>query len=302
MNELTEMNPDHTATTNTPEVAREIAQVQTRVEMAIKFPRSYQRAFKKIQECCQRPGLAKTALYNYPRGGQAVEGPSIRLAEVLAQNWGNLEYGINEIAQEGGVSDVEAYCWDLETNTRQSKRFKVPHLRFTKNGTKKLTDPRDIYEHVANMGARRMRACILSIVPIDVVEDAVGIIKNTLVKGMGTQAELREKIKKMLPAYEEMGVTSEHIEEFLGHNIDAVTAIEMVKLQSIYKSIKDGFAPAHEWFRSKKPNSNEISDDVNKPLDLSANKMDKSCSKNENDAKTEQKQEDTTTTKIAEKR
>ena len=69
----------------------------------------------------QAPISSKTAVYNYPRGGQMVSGPSIRLAEVVAQNWGNLSFGIKELQQLPGESVAMAYAWDLETNTRQEK-------------------------------------------------------------------------------------------------------------------------------------------------------------------------------------
>lgn len=71
-------------------------------------------------------------MYEYPRGGTKVTGPSIRLAEAMAQNWGNLDYGLIELEQKAGESQVMAYAWDLETNTRQTIVFSVPHIRATK--------------------------------------------------------------------------------------------------------------------------------------------------------------------------
>ena len=80
-------------------------------------------------------------MYEYPRGGTKVSGPSIRLAEAMAQNWGNIDFGITELEQKNGESQVMAYAWDLETNTRQVKIFSVPHVRGTKKGNVPLTDP-----------------------------------------------------------------------------------------------------------------------------------------------------------------
>lgn len=53
------------------------------------------------------------------------------------------------------------------------KQFQVRHWRDTKSGGYALKDSRDIYEKVANDGARRLRACILAVIPADVVETAV---------------------------------------------------------------------------------------------------------------------------------
>lgn len=49
---------------------------------------------------CERKLVAENAVYQYPKGGQKVQGPSIRLAEVIARNWGNIDYGIIELDQK----------------------------------------------------------------------------------------------------------------------------------------------------------------------------------------------------------
>ena len=95
--------------------------------MAKKFPRDEYEAIEKIRRSCQRATLAEQAIYSYPRGGQNVSGPSVRLAESLAQNWGNIDYGIIELEQKDGKSEMMAYAWDLETNTRVTKIFGVEH-------------------------------------------------------------------------------------------------------------------------------------------------------------------------------
>ena len=131
-------------------ISRQAQEVQAAMVVAKRFPRDEIEANNRILNACKRKSLAERAIYEYPRGGENVTGPSIRLAEVMAQNWGNLDFGITELEQKNGESTVMAYCWDLETNTRQTKIFTVPHIRYTKKGSVALTDPRDIYEMVAN--------------------------------------------------------------------------------------------------------------------------------------------------------
>ena len=142
-------------------VSRQAQEVQAAMVIAKRFPRDEVEAFNRVMQSCKRKSLAESAMYEYPRGGTKVTGPSIRLAEAIAQNWGNIDFGITELEQKNGESQVMAYAWDLETNSRQVKIFSVPHIRSTKKGNVPLTDPRDIYEMVANQGARRLRSCIL---------------------------------------------------------------------------------------------------------------------------------------------
>ncbi|MFS1351443.1 hypothetical protein ACLZX5_14410 [Enterococcus faecium] len=86
----------------TTAISREVEEVKGQIFMAKQFPRNPFDAERRILDACKRQSLAKTAVYNYPRGGQMVSGPSIRLAEVIAQNWGNLSFGIKELQQLPG--------------------------------------------------------------------------------------------------------------------------------------------------------------------------------------------------------
>jgi hypothetical protein len=162
------------------EQQRAVQEVQAALIIAKRFPRDTNESYTRIMRSCERKTLAKEAMFAYPRGGTMVTGPSIRLAECMAQCWGNMQFGIRELSQSNGASEVEAFAWDVETNTRQVKLFTVKHRRDTKKGGYDLTDSRDIYEMVANQGARRLRACILGVIPGDIVDAAIKKCEETL--------------------------------------------------------------------------------------------------------------------------
>lgn len=227
---------------------RAIAEVQAALVIAKQFPRNPIEAYDRIMNACQRPGLAQSAVYSYARGGSSVTGPSIRLAEMLAQNWGNIQYGIRELSSENGESTVEAFAWDVETNTRQTKVFQVPHIRYTRNGSKKLTDPRDIYELVANNGARRLRACILGVIPGDVIDDAVAQCEQTIQAHADTSPE---GVQKLLKSFEKHGVNKEAVEKRIQCRIEAISPAQVVSLIKIGTSIKDGMSQPSDWFDVK---------------------------------------------------
>jgi len=226
--------------------SRAAQEVQAAMIVAKKFPRDPNTAWTAIQRACHRPTLARVAMYAYPRGSTTVEGPSIRMAEALAQNWGNMDFGIVEIEQRRGESTMMAYAWDLETNTRQTRIFTVRHERHTRRGTTHLTDPRDVYEMTANQGARRVRACILGIIPGDIVEAAIDECNRTLAGQ--SKLPLVDRIRKMVAAFSEMGVTQDMIRTRVGKNLDALTETELVGLGKIWNSINDGMSKPGEWF------------------------------------------------------
>lgn len=243
--------------------SREMEEVKGQIFMARQFPRNIFAAEKRILDACKRPALAQTAVYRYPRGGQSVEGPSIRLAEVLAQNWGNLSFGVKELEQREGESVALAYAWDLETNVRQEKVFTVPHSRYTKSkGITKLTDPRDIYELVANNGARRVRACILGVIPGDIVERAVEECSRTM-QG-NNKGPIKDRIAKMLEIFKEKyGVTQDQIEGKFGYNVSAFTEYDLAELGKIYTSLNDGMSKVGDWFeKESSPSQNKPKSDL----------------------------------------
>ena len=237
-------------TTTEMVTTRQAQEVQAAMVIAKKFPRDEVESYNRILRACQRKSLAEQAMYEYPRGGTKVTGPSIRLAEAMAQNWGNLDFGIIELEQKNGESQVMAYAWDLETNTRQTKIFSVPHIRGTKKGNILLTDPRDIYELVANQGARRVRACILGVIPGDVQDAAVEQCHKTLIEG--EKKPLVDLVRDMAALFQqEFGVPLDSIEAYIGCKSEAFSMNDLVRLKRVVKSLRDGMAKREDFFNLK---------------------------------------------------
>lgn len=230
------------------EQSRAVQEVQASLVIAKKFPRDLTKAFNSIIEACKRPSFAKIALYSYKRGGQTISDGSIRLAELMAQNFGNLDFGVRELEQEDGVSVCESFCFDKETNTRQTKTFHVQH-KFKANGAmKELTDNRDIYEYVANQGARRLRACIFGVIPFDFKEAAILQIRKTLANETASMP-LVDKIREIVGIFKShFQVTPEMLADYLGHKVEDCNVDEVVDLQGILNSLKDKATKREDWF------------------------------------------------------
>lgn len=238
------------------ETQRAIQEVQAAMVIARKFPRDELQATDKILRACTRKTLAESALYSYNRGGAEVSGASIRLAEVFAQNWGHFQYGTRELSQQSGISIIEAFAWDVENNVRVTKTFQVSHTRYSKkNGNTMLTDPRDVYERTANDGARRVRACILAVIPSDVVEVAIQQCEATLKDNADTSPEA---IKKLCTAFETLNISSDMLQKRIGNRLDAIRPAQVVQLRKIYSSLKDGMSKVSDWFEVLTPNNTAI--------------------------------------------
>ncbi|WP_301888323.1 hypothetical protein [Bacteroides caecimuris] len=233
----------------TAEIAmtRQMQEVQGQIIMAKRFPRNEAEAYANIMQACQRKSLAERAEYEYTRGTSKVTGPSIRLAEVIAQNWGNIDFGYVELERSNTETKVLAQAWDLQTNTRQSKVFTVSHIRETKKGNYAITSSRDIYELIANQASRRIRSCILSIIPSDVVESAIQQCRKTLLDG--EKKPLKDVVKDVVLAFQrDYNVPVESLEKYIGCKSGSFSMNDCIRLRKVYNSIKDGMAKREEIF------------------------------------------------------
>lgn len=250
--------------------AGEIARVQAQLVYAANRPRNEQRAVDRMLNAFQRPSMAQVAVYQYARGGSDITGLSIRAAEAMAMAWGNMDFGLRELEQKPGESTVEAYAWDLETNVRRAITFRVPHYRDTKKGRIKLEDSRDIYELVANQGSRRVRACILAVIPRDIQEAVQEQVSNT----MRASFEITpEYLKKWLDAFAKFGVTKEQLEARIQRRLDTITPAQMMGLVNVYNSLKDGIGRVEDFFEvkaGKNAQSPEVKRGTEKVADLLA--------------------------------
>jgi len=214
----------------TAEVQRGIAEVQAMTMLAMHNPRVPAIAMDKILIECQRKSLAEVAIYTFPRGGQTVTGPSIRLAEVIKRNWGHMRSGWRCLERTKGRSLIQAFAYDMQTNVGETREFEVRHFRDTRQGPKPLTDERDIYELEANQAARRVRACILALIDGDVIEAALDQCTRTLEAVADTSPE---NLKKMLEAFAPFKVNQKMVEARLGRNLSAITPAQLVGLRNI---------------------------------------------------------------------
>ena len=230
------------------EQARAEAEVKAAVVVAQQCPRDVAIARQQMIESCQQIELAQRAFFRYKRSGSQISGPSIHLAREAARCWGNVQYGIAELRRDdaAGESEMMAFAWDVQTNTRNSSTFIVPHARDTQNGRKDLTDLRDIYENNANMGARRVREAIFATLPPWFTEQAKAVCTATLEQGDGTP--LADRISGTIAGYEKAGITKRQLEDKVGLRAENWTAKDVAVLSVIWRSLVNRETTKEEEF------------------------------------------------------
>jgi hypothetical protein len=241
------------------EQSRAVAEVQAAIVVAQQCPRIGDVAVAAMRETCKQKALADRAFYRYPRADQTVTGASIHLARELVRCWGNVQYGVNEMRRDddGGQSEMQAWAWDVQTNTRCSAVFIVPHKRDTKTGVKQLTDLRDVYENNANNGARRLRECIFSVLPAWFVEEAKALCMSAL-KEDTSDRPLAQRIADAVRVFGDRGVSADQMEQKLGRASGKWTEHDLAQLRVILASLDRGEVTISEEFPPKRVSVEEL--------------------------------------------
>jgi hypothetical protein len=244
------------------EQSRAIAEVQAMVLVAQRAPRDEARAMNLAIQSCGQRAVADRAFFSFSRGGQNVNGATIQLATELARCWGNIDYGIMELARDdnAGHTEMLAFAWDLETNTKSRQTFIVPHTRDTRQGKKALTDNRDIYENNANNGARRLRECIFRVMPPYLKAAAETKCREVLERGEGDEP-LPARIAKAIDKFSRIGISIDRIEDRHGPST-SWTPVDLANLQITFQSIRQGETTADEAF--PKPGTADVTEDLKK--------------------------------------
>lgn len=239
------------------EQSRAVAEVQAAVVAAKQMPRDIDRALADMRRSCAQPALAARAFFSFPRAGETVSGPSIHLARELARCWGNIQYGVAELRRDdaAGISEIQAFAWDVETNTRSAAIFIVPHKKDTKRGVKDITDLRDVYENNANQGARRVREAIFAVLPQWFTEEAQDLCRKTLA---GPVPDLGRKIESAVQAYAKRGITVAQLEEKVGVRRADWGGEEFTQLDILFGSLRRGEISQDEAFPPARVTADDI--------------------------------------------
>ncbi|MFE9738871.1 hypothetical protein [Streptomyces sp. NPDC006477] len=250
--------PDRVGQGTAVEQSRAVAEVQAAIYVARQFPREVGRSRNAMQSACGSMALAGKAFYRFPRAGGAVEGSTIHLAKTLAQTWGNIQYGVSEMRRDDEYrqSEMQAWAWDVEANTRHVLTFIVPHAKFAKGKVEALIDLRDIYENNANNGARRLREAIFAVIPDWFIEEAEDLCRETLHKGDGKPLE--QRIEGAVGVFKQLGVSEERLEQKLGRKRQQWTGADIAQLLITHKSIQRREISVEEEFPQARVTAAEI--------------------------------------------
>lgn len=259
-------NTEELAVQITPEVVyqQDKAAIDVQISTAKAYPRNIRRATENaIAIVSIDKDTAATCTYSVPRGGKSITGPSVHLAKILAQVWGNLRIEAKVVSIDNTQVTSEAVCFDLENNLAiktQVKRSIVGRSgRFS-------DDMITVTGNAAN--AIALRNAILTVIPRSIVDKVYGTAKQLITGDVSDETKLIAKRKQVVEGLKDtFNLKEEEILSAIGKQaINHITADDLVVLIGIGTAIKDGDTTIDQAFRSKNTNAESIDVEVLKKL------------------------------------
>lgn len=241
------------------------AEIQAAYIMAMKMPRSEAVVRTKILEVCKNSFFSKSAIYSKPVGGRKIEGLSIRFAEEALRLWGNIFIDKSVIYDDHQKKIIRVTAIDLETNTKygeditiektierkNSNGYEVISERLNKKSERVFiviaTDD-DLKNKENSNVSKSIRNLVLRLIPSYIREEAVQTIKKAQI---GAIKDPKELIKKLCDSFASLRIPLATLEKYLGHNIDDCNNEEIVELNNMYQTIRDGEAKMADYFENK---------------------------------------------------
>lgn len=238
------------------------------IDVQITTAKAYPRSIKRATENClalvtMDRETAETCNYSLPRGGKPISGPSVHLAKILAQQWGNMRIEAKVVDIDATHVTSESVCWDLETNIAiktQVKRSIMQHE--TKwDGSKSVRTGRmirmnddmiTVTGNAANSIA--MRNAILSVIARAVVNRVYNAAKEMITGDISDKNKLIAKRKLVFDGLKETyGLTEKEILAAVGKAaMDHITGDDILVLIGIGQSIKDGDTTVEQSFKGER--------------------------------------------------
>lgn len=222
------------------------AEIDIQISTAKAYPRSLKMFIDRAMSIATiSEEVAASCSYALPRGGKSLEGPTVRLAEIVCSSFGNIRAGARVIANDGKTITAQGYCHDLETN--YSVQVEVKRKITDRFGKTYNEDMQVVTGNAACAVA--YRNAVFKVVPSALVNE---VYEKTKEVARGTAETLVKRREKAISYLHSLAVTDKQICEVL--EIKKVEDIDLDKLdilRGMATLIKNGESTVKDLFETK---------------------------------------------------
>lgn len=229
--------------------ARTRGEIDIQIATAKRFPRSVSKCIHEaLTLATMNEAVAEQCFYAVPRDGKTVEGPSARLAEILASCWGHMRSEARVVEESETHVVCRGTSWDLERNVAVA--FEV-RRRITKRDGKRYND--DMITTASNAGnSIAYRNTVFRVIPKAFWQPIYEAARKAAVGDVQTIASRRDQ---SLAYFKKLGITEAQVFEVLKvAGIEDITLDHLATLKGIATALKDGEAKIDDVFpKPEKP-------------------------------------------------
>lgn len=234
------------------------AEIDTQIATAKRYPRSIKRFHAAaIEMATLSEDVAASCFYSLPRGGKAIEGPSARLAEIVASAWTNLHAETRIVHEDDRFITARAVVWDVESNVRIA--FEVRRRITDKKGNTYNDDMIGVTANAASSIA--FRNAVFKVVPSAFTQDIYRAAREVAI---GNAETLGARRAKMMDYFAKMGVQADRVCALLEiAGVEDIKLDHLAKLRGLATAIKDGDTTVDDAFpdpANKKPGGSASED------------------------------------------
>ena len=217
------------------------SEIDAQVATAKSYPRDPKAALEEIKMlAASDEETAATCFYSLKRGDTAIEGISVRLAEIVAYAWGNLRVDSYITANDGKTITAQAVCHDLERNT--AIRTEVKRRITDKHGKTYSEDMQVVTGNAACSIA--FRNAVMKVIPGAYLKRVLEQVKQV---SIGNANNLDEARAKSIAWFAKIGITETQLLQYLEvDHRDAIDAEKLQELRGLATAIREGSTTKEE--------------------------------------------------------
>ena len=236
------------------------AELDVQISTAKAYPRNTSQCVDyAMQLATLDEATAQSCFYCLPRKEKdgtkkEIRGASIRLAEIMANAWGNIHAATRIIENDGRHITAEGVAWDLQANVKISMQNKVS-IRFgEKDGKGGYTANADMQTVLSNAAsAKALRNAIFKVVPKALVDR---VLEKAMAFSVGDQKTLISKVTEVVDKLSKMGIDKEKMLAYYDHSsISEFTAEDLRSLIGVGTAIKEKHIKIEEVFDTQSDTS-----------------------------------------------
>ena len=229
-------------------------QDKANIDSAIATANAYPRNIKRcLEDAITIATLSKESseecIYELPVGGVTINGPSVKLAMIAAQQWGNLRVESRHSATDATTVTARAVCFDLEKNITfavEAKRSIVGRAGRYKESVINTT--------IAAVMSIATRNAILRVIPGHIIDAIYNAAVRNLTGDLSTEEKLIASRSALIKEFvETFGVSEKELLAFLKKpTVQSIDAKTITTLTILLKKLQESEVTVDSVFRPEK--------------------------------------------------